>query len=60
MKLRAFTAISAVTRKGELKVRPATSNLRFAAPIEGDDALGARMQVLIQTEHGLEMRCFQY
>ena len=60
MKLSGFTAIGAVTDKGKLKVRPTTSHLRFAAPAEGDCALGAQMQVLVQTEHGLEMRCFQY
>jgi len=60
MKPSGVTGVGGVTRKGGLKVRPVTSLLWFASPTEGEDAFGAQMQVLVKTEHGLEMKCFQY
>ena len=51
---------AAVNEQREPKVPSVTSLLRLALPAEGDIGLGAAMQVLVKTEHGLEMKCFQY
>ena len=58
MALPAITALGAVNEQVEPEVPPVALFLRLALPQEGSD--DAQMQILVQTENGLEMKCFQY
>ena len=59
MSIRKIAAAAAANECGESQLSRADALLRFVAPAEGH-ALGSQMQILVQTENGLEMRCFQY
>ena len=51
MKLARIMPIGTLDEQGEPEVD---------LPTEGDDAFGARLQVIVLTDNGLEMKCFQY